>query len=201
MIAPALLAAVLRGGSRDAWQDLDRRTALLREESSATRWGALLRAFYTLSDEETSLGSADVSGLVLEDVDLFLEHGGDELSWRVSVDADSDQLQLEDAQARFTWATWLDLRVGQFKPRVVRSALSRRLGPSYEAAARWQRADDASDAEALGVALDWSPGAGLVRWVADATHVDSEALDSWLLSIGLGVGTSGLPDRPSADRR
>ncbi len=351
MPVAVLLTRLAGAGQEGSWLELDRQLAPPDErQESDFRWGALLRTFYTASDEPLgSGGTEEVSGLVFEDVDLHFEQPGEELSWRVSAEADSGELSLEDAHARWAWAEWFQVLGGQFRPRVVRSGsvheegllfrertflgaafesfddglelgghrdqfdwwlaltdgsngsqadhfwsarlewalydaafadvegardapdhlrvlfglfacadvaqssddgdgfgldlawtlgpysfhgewatldeqfsreldvwngrtlligdgdpfsvtLGRRLGQAWEAAARWQQADDADEAESLGFALDWCPGPGAVRWVADATRVESDLFEEWLLSIGLNVGSSGRPARPLTPR-
>jgi len=78
------------------------------------------------------------------------------------------------------------------------ATLSRRLGEAFEAAVRMQDADDADDTTALGASLSWEQTRG-ARWVADLTSIDGDGPEGTVFSLGLEVGTSGLP-RPFLDR-
>jgi hypothetical protein len=92
----------------------------------------------------------------------------------------------------------ISILIGDGSP--LSATLSRRLGFGWEAAARWQRADDELDTEGYGVALDRSTSSAGARWVLDATRVESDDLDSWLFSVGLNAGSSGLAARPFLER-
>jgi len=121
-----LLSLALGAGStgEDSWLDLDRELARLESAPGASdgvSWGALLRAFYLFSGEESSGGNADTSGFAFEDVDLYFAFDAAEFGWRVSADAESGSPVLQDAHAYWRHAPWFVLTFGQFKPRVVRS--------------------------------------------------------------------------------
>lgn len=108
---------------RPGWSALDARLLdeLAADGSGSLRWGALVRAFGTRS-QAASTGGEDAAGFVLEDVDVHLAGGAEALSWRLSFDLASDTAVLEDAHGRWTPAVGWELVVGQFKPRVARSA-------------------------------------------------------------------------------
>lgn len=74
---------------------------------------------------------------------------------------------------------------------------SRRVARDGEVGLRFQRADDVDDTTAFGVGANWSPGGGPARFVADLELVDGETRDFSLFSLGLVLGSSGLP-RPFA---
>jgi hypothetical protein len=91
-------------------------------EEPSMRWGVLVRAYYTHSNEELADTPGDVSGFVLEDADFFVAGDAGDVAWRVSSDAGDGSFELEDAWARWRFDEALALSVGQLKPRVVRSA-------------------------------------------------------------------------------
>lgn len=105
------------------WGALDARllATLAPDASGSVRWGALVRAFGTRSHAE-STGGEEAAGFVLEDVDVHLAGGAEALSWRVSFDLADGDAALEDAHGRWSPAVGWELVVGQFKPRVARSA-------------------------------------------------------------------------------
>jgi hypothetical protein len=118
------------GHADGGWEELDARLGkvLAAGEGGALRWGALVRAFASHAGTEAN-GAEKISGFVLEDVDVHFAVDGERLSWRVSMDLDGaaladagEEVQLEDAHARFVPAAGWELVVGRFKPRVARSA-------------------------------------------------------------------------------
>ncbi|MSR61003.1 MAG: hypothetical protein EXS08_00965 [Planctomycetes bacterium] len=109
---------------RDSWRELDRAVAALQssDDTSPFSWGVLLRTFFTGSPKEaTAAGTADVSGNVIEDLDLHFGYHDADVAWRVSADFEGGNAELEDAYARWRTCQELTLTVGQFKPRVTRS--------------------------------------------------------------------------------
>jgi hypothetical protein len=110
----------------DPWAGLDRAVAALAPERADGPFahGVLLRAFFSASAAEGTDDSdgPDASGFLLEDVDAYAAYDQGDVAWRLSVDLDQGTPELEDAFAR--WQHWegLALTVGQFKPRVLRSA-------------------------------------------------------------------------------
>jgi hypothetical protein len=82
----------------------------------------------------------------------------------------------------------LDLGAGQ--PAAI--TFGARLGADAEAALRYQRAGDSLSTESFGGVLQWSPGGGPARCVADVALVESDPRDFALFSLGLGLGSSGL---------
>jgi hypothetical protein len=77
------------------------------------------------------------------------------------------------------------------------ATLSRRVGADAEVALRFQRADDSDSTESFGIGANWSPGGGPARFVADVELVEGDTRDFSLFSLGLVLGSSGLP-RPFA---
>lgn len=127
---PWLMAGVLTSGGGhgsdpdDPWRELDRAIGALAPAKDEGRLGpgVLLRPFYTSSAEEGGAGTEDLSGFVFEDLDFFLGYREGEVSWRLSADVDTGDVELEDAWGRWEPLDGLALTAGQFKPRVVRSA-------------------------------------------------------------------------------
>jgi hypothetical protein len=120
------LACLALGGGEDAppdWRALDealaRRVPARNEDGRS--FGVLVRAFFTNAPEEAGTAGRDLSGNVFEDVDAYVaaEQGPFEL--RLGADFDQGDARLEDAWVRAACCEWLGLRLGQFKPRVVRS--------------------------------------------------------------------------------
>lgn len=129
LLLPCLLS--LGGGDAEPvptdWRELDTALARLGDAPDGPlSLGALVRTFFTKSASEASDGSADVSGVVFEDVDLHATVRLESVDLRVSADFDradsgAGNARLEDAYARWRYGSELALTVGQFKPRVVRS--------------------------------------------------------------------------------
>lgn len=124
---PALGGGDPEPASPDSWRELDDALARLGDDSAGPyALGALVRTFFTKSAAEASAGSADVSGVVFEDVDVWAAAHLEGVDLRVSADFDradsgAGNARLEDAWARWLYGTDLALTFGQFKPRVVRS--------------------------------------------------------------------------------
>jgi len=83
------------------------------------------------------------------------------------------------------------ITLGDGQPRAF--TLGQRVGESGEGALRYQKADDADDTEAFGLALNWSPPGSTARWVADVGWVDGDTRDFTIFSVGLQLGSSGQP--------
>lgn len=158
-------------------------------------FGLLLRPFLTFSASEGGLGSEDVAGNVFEDLDLWAGQEAQVFAWRLQADFEDGSATLEDAWARFGLGQNAQLRVGQFKPRVVRSA---------------SIAEDALLFRArtfLGSAFDvWDDGAELTqrgeRWSTTLALADgsngSEADHFWSLRAELELYESDLAEREGA---
>jgi hypothetical protein len=91
-------------------------------DEGAPRLGLLLRPFLTFSASEGGLGSEDIAGQVFEDLDVWAAQTAGPFAWRLQAEFEDGEPVLEDAWARCVLAGEAALRVGQFKPRVVRSA-------------------------------------------------------------------------------
>lgn len=345
------LQAPAPASAGDAWRELDASIAALAQGDAASgrTFGGLVRAFVASADDDVTSGGDDVSGFDLEDVDVFFELEEEQFSVRVSAELDDGNLGLEDGYARYRYSQALQLAVGQFKPRVVRSGsvqpggllfrertflgalfdvwdlgaelgghydqfdywlavtnaengsesdhfwsvrgewtlyedpwadvegahgapnylrsllgaflfgdvalsssdgggygvdfaltfgpysfhaewahvddafvrpadvtvgpplvlggdasplsatISRCLGTDWEGALRWQEADDADDTSGWSAAIDWFPGDGPLRWIADATRIEDDLDEGWILSLGIAIGASSAHGRPFSD--
>jgi hypothetical protein len=69
---------------------------------------------------------------------------------------------------------------------------ARRVGPEFEAALRYQRAEDADDTTATLLAVTWARAGAAARFVAEAGVVEAESRDFTILSAGVVVGGSGM---------
>jgi len=182
MLSLCLLGLTLSGGDprggpdvvperADGWATLDAHLAALGapEGVAPFQWGLLVRAFFTASEKEADVGTTDVSGFDLEDVDLWAGFADGDLAWRLSADVADGAMRLEDAYAAWHLTGELFLVGGQFKPRVVRSGSI----PESELFFR--------ERSFLGAAFDlWDVGVGL------AGHYDQ--YDYWL---SLADGANG----------
>jgi hypothetical protein len=88
------------------------------------------------------------------------------------------------------------ITLGDGKP--FAGTLGCRVGRDAELAVRFQGADDVDSTEAFGAALNWNPGGGPARFVADLALVEGDTRDFSLFSAGIVLGSSGL-SRPFAE--
>ena len=206
---PLLLASslALGGGDRpapggDGWSKLDDRAqdGALAAAESPFSWGVLIRTFFTQSEKEAGDGvsDADVSGFVFEDADLWLALDHEDFSARVSADLEQDGGVLEDAHATFRALDWLAVRMGQFKPRVVRSGSVPEDGLLFRERTFLGAAFDAwDDGVELGghydqfdwwVALTFGPYAFNVEWAQldDAFAREIDVFNGYLVTVGDG---------------
>jgi hypothetical protein len=193
------LALTAAGGSAFAapngdseWLELDREIGRLSSgyaprDNSEAGLGALLRVFYGYSDDSV-FGSDDISGFELLDVDLWLDGEVGDFSYRIGVELDSgSNADLEDAFVRWACSSYLTSTLGQFKPRVARSAS---LNPENTFF---------GERSLIGAAFDeWQTGVGVsgtldpIRWffnVMNGTNSsDSDHFWNFRFEFDLGEG-------------
>lgn len=133
-IAALLLSPLLASGpgagtpaSDEQWLALDREletlASALSGEAGPVRYGGLVRAFYGYSENQfDAVGTGELSGFTLNDVDVFTEASFGDFSVRASFDAGGGEAELEDGYAVLPWGDASRLRIGRFKPHVLRSA-------------------------------------------------------------------------------
>jgi len=67
----------------------------------------------------------------------------------------------------------------------------RTYGPEFEAAVRFERAEDADDTTATRFGLTWVPPGSVARFVGEFGTVEAESRDFTILSVGLVLGAEG----------
>ncbi len=87
------------------------------------------------------------------------------------------------------------ITLGDGQPRSA--TLSRRVGEQFEAALRYENADDTDSTEASCIGANWTPLGAPARFIADLALVEGDTRDFSLFSLGVQVGSSGL-SRPFA---
>jgi hypothetical protein len=94
----------------------------LERPAAPFAWGALVRSYYTVSPAEAGAGAEDLSGHVFEDAALHFSGGAGGLSWRLGAEFADGGGRIEDAYAAWRGPGETQLTLGQFRPRVLRSA-------------------------------------------------------------------------------
>jgi hypothetical protein len=136
-IATALLSlTALATAASEEWLSLDSALEELAgevrlDEDEGVDVGLYFGAFWAHSSDDVATGGGpDLSGLRLGDADVWFEARADDARARVSLDLDTGVAVLEDAYMAFPFGedTVLhrsEFAIGQFKPRILRSASMR----------------------------------------------------------------------------
>jgi len=69
--------------------------------------------------------------------------------------------------------------------------MGRMLGTEFEAAARYETADDVDDTQALRLGVSWVPTGAPARFQTEVGSVEADSRDFTLVSVGVVIGGSG----------
>lgn len=197
----AATGVVTHASGDSEWLELDREigslASSLSTQGGGVDIGALIRSSYAFNDDdlnEAAFGD-DTSGFALDDVDVWLEGEVGDFDWRVSMDLDFNVAVLEDAYVGWSCGEQFDARLGQFKPRVFRSAS---IDPEHHFF---------QERTILGSAFDfWDEGIGFmgiydpISWYVSLLNGSNGFLSDhfysarveWSFGDGAGVGESSM---------
>ncbi|HED66421.1 MAG TPA: hypothetical protein ENJ09_12820 [Planctomycetes bacterium] len=122
-----LISSIGAAGPGDGtWLDLDSEISDLAASLSPTQGGGnfavLTRSALGYSEDDVATGGGpNVFGFDLNDIDVAFWGGSGGFTYRVGFDLDSGSASLEDAYAQWACGESASVRIGNFKPHVLRS--------------------------------------------------------------------------------
>ncbi len=206
-LALAATGVATHASGDSEWLELDREigtlaSSLSTQGGAGVEIGALIRASYAWNDGDLNEAAFndDTSGFNMDDVDAWLEGEVGDFDWRISMDIGSDFIganiaELEDAYVGWKCGEYFDARLGQFKPRVLRTAS---IDPEHTFF---------QERTLLGSAFDiWDEGIGFmgtydpISWFASVMNGSNDFLSDhfysiraeWSFGNGAGAGESAM---------
>lgn len=205
-LAIAATGGVTRAGGDSEWLELDREIGSLASNLSTqvaeVQVSGLIRSSFAWNDDDLNEAAFndDTSGFNLDDADVSLEGEVGDFDWRVSADFGTDFIGaniavLEDAYVGWSCGEQFDMRLGQFKPRILRTAS---IDPEHQFF---------QERTLLGSSLDfWDEGVGFmgtydpISWYVSVMNGSNDFLSDhlysarveWSFGNGAGAGESAM---------